>query len=384
MRSAHFVLPLAVACGLFAIVTIGCGLLTIVMVRQASPEPEPQASSLLIDDDQKAFANAPISLQVSVVPAPQNELLKFVGLAAGGRVSAAVTIENSAWQLPAHDLNNVSIYPPADFVGTMHVMVALLSQDQKLLALHAVRLQWTAKNLDPLQAGSQINSGYSEAAAVPQTDRGGDAGAQKEDAPGRVNKINLGETNFVAVSRTDHDANTATQNADALRLGTKINLVNTNAVIQSNAEEAARLGGQTNPASVNALAVEPTARGEHAGIQNADAPRLGNQFNSAKTDDIIAPPADHGETAEIQETGAHRFGDQISEGSANAGAEPNEPDNNAAMQKADAALAVIRELNLDGISRKSRRYKLSTRPPQSSPAGRSPNPTPPEFGQARL
>ena len=66
----------------------------------------------------------------------------------GSRLSAGVAVGGPGWQLPAHDRNGVSIYPPADFVGTMHVMIALLSQDQKLLGLRAVRLQWTTKNAE--------------------------------------------------------------------------------------------------------------------------------------------------------------------------------------------------------------------------------------------
>ena len=54
MRLAYLILPLTAACGLSAIP----------MMREATLEP--QASSLVIADDQNAFVNEPIALQVLV------------------------------------------------------------------------------------------------------------------------------------------------------------------------------------------------------------------------------------------------------------------------------------------------------------------------------
>jgi hypothetical protein len=236
MRLAYLILPLTAAFGVSAIP----------MVRQAKPEL--QAASVLIAEDQQAISNEPASLQILVTPAPQNESLKVVGLAAGARLSAGVVVEGSSWQLPARDLNSVSIYPPADFVGTMHVMVALLSRDQKLLGLRPVRLQWIAKSSDSAQAGSPTESGYTNAVAVPPTDHGEDVAMQRADSSQLGDQTNSINTNAVAVQPTDHGEGVATQKADSSRLGDQANSINKNAV-----------------------AVEPTKSGEDAAVQKADA-----------------------------------------------------------------------------------------------------------------
>jgi hypothetical protein len=274
MRLAYLILLLTVACGLSAIP----------MVRQAKPEP--QASSLLIADGQKAFANEPLSLQVLVAPAPQNESLKFVGLAAGARLSAGVAIEDSSWQLPAHDLNNVSIYPPANFIGTMHVIVALLSQDQKLLGLHAVQLQWATNNSDSAQAGSP--TGYTNAVAVPPTDYGENAAMQKADSSQLGNQTNLGSANAVAVQPTEHGEDAAIQKADS-----------------------SQLGNQINSGSANAVAIQPTDHGEDAAIQKAGSSQLGNQINSGSANAVAVQLTDHGEDAAIQKADSSQLGNQI-------------------------------------------------------------------------
>jgi hypothetical protein len=53
----------------------------------------------VIADDQNAFVNEPIALQVLVAPTPQNESLKVVGLATGSRLSADVAVGGPAGQV---------------------------------------------------------------------------------------------------------------------------------------------------------------------------------------------------------------------------------------------------------------------------------------------
>ncbi len=383
MRLAYLILPLTAAFGVSAIP----------MVHQAKPEL--QAASVLIAEDQQAISNEPASLQILVTPAPQNESLKVVGLAAGARLSAGVVVEGSSWQLPARDLNSVSIYPPADYVGTMHVMVALLSQDQKLLGLRPVRLQWIAKNSDSAQAGSPTKSGYTNAVAVPPTDYGEDVAMQKVDSSQLGDQTNSINTNAVAVQPTDHGEDVTTQKADSSQLGDQTNSVNKNPVavqpidhgedVATQKADSSQLGDQTNSINTNAVAVQPTDHGEDVATQKAGSSQLGDQTNSVNTN-----AAGHGEDAAMQKAGSSKLGEQTNSVNMNAVAvEPTKSGEDAAVQKADAALALIRELGIDGTRGKIRLRNLLTRHiqsqlPQSPLPDRSLNPRPYEFGQARL
>jgi hypothetical protein len=109
------------------------------MFNKAESEPR------LVVDVQKAFANEPLSLGVSVDSATGDESLLLAGLALGTRLSAGVPVSEASWQLAPRDLNGVYVYAPKDFIGIMNTAIDPLSANQRLVESRAVRLEWIAK-----------------------------------------------------------------------------------------------------------------------------------------------------------------------------------------------------------------------------------------------
>ena len=110
----------------------------------------------LLVDLQKAFANEPLSLGVSVDSATGHESLLLAGLALGTRLSAGVPISEASWQLAPSDLTGAYVYPPKNFIGTMNTAVNLLSANQRLIESRAVRLEWIVKPTPTKQIESEV------------------------------------------------------------------------------------------------------------------------------------------------------------------------------------------------------------------------------------
>jgi hypothetical protein len=120
----------------------------------------------LVVDVQKAFANEPLSLGVSVDSAAADESLMLAGLALGTRLSAGVPVSEASWQLAPRDLNGVYVYAPKDFVGIMNTAIDLLSANQRLIESRAARLEWIAKS-NSTPPMKQIESEAVNTPAVP-------------------------------------------------------------------------------------------------------------------------------------------------------------------------------------------------------------------------
>jgi hypothetical protein len=125
---------------------------TIAIETKAEPEP----SSRLIAEDQRAISNEPMPLEVSVDNAVQNASLRLAGLAAGTHLSAGSQVGDSSWQLPLDRLKNVYLYAPTDFVGVMNSAVDLLGPDKRLLDRREVRFEWLVKKESRPEPNSSI------------------------------------------------------------------------------------------------------------------------------------------------------------------------------------------------------------------------------------
>ena len=110
------------------------------MLSKAGSEPR------LVVDVQKAFANEPLSLGVSVDSPTGDETLMLAGLAPGTRLSEGAPVSEASWQLAPRDLDGVYVYAPKDFIGIMNTAVNLLSANRKLIESRAVRLEWIVKS----------------------------------------------------------------------------------------------------------------------------------------------------------------------------------------------------------------------------------------------
>ena len=135
--------------------------------RESIPTPtlsKARSEPRLVVAVQKAFANEPLSLGVSVDSAAADESFMLTGLALGTRLSAGVPVSEASWQLAPRDLNGVYVYAPKDFVGTMNTAIELLSANQRLIESRAARLEWIAKSDSP--PTKRIEPGVLNAPAV--------------------------------------------------------------------------------------------------------------------------------------------------------------------------------------------------------------------------
>src|SRR3984957_6974958 len=125
---------------------------TIAVETKAEPEP----SSRLLAEDQRAIANEPMPLEVSVDNAVQNASLRLAGLATGTHLSAGSQVSDSSWQVPLDNLKNLYLYAPTDFVGVMNSALDLLGPDKRLIDRREVRFEWLVKKENRPEPGSSI------------------------------------------------------------------------------------------------------------------------------------------------------------------------------------------------------------------------------------
>ena len=171
----HIVVPMLI------VLMVGCtAVIGLTMISALQPDahrpkrtsesiPTPTLSKAgsvprLVVDVQKAFANEPLSLGVSVDSAAADESLMLAGLALGTRLSAGVPVSEASWQLAPRDLTGVYVYAPKDFVGIMNTAIDLLSANQRLIESRAARLEWIAKSDSP--PTKRIEPGVLNAPAV--------------------------------------------------------------------------------------------------------------------------------------------------------------------------------------------------------------------------
>jgi hypothetical protein len=112
--------------------------------RLSRPAASVQPARLVVES-QRAFANEPLALGVSLSDAAGDESLTVVGLANGTTLSAGQPLGASGWQVPARDLGKAFAYAPKDFVGIMDAAVDLRSARDRLMDSRLLRLEWMPK-----------------------------------------------------------------------------------------------------------------------------------------------------------------------------------------------------------------------------------------------
>ena len=142
-------------------------------VASAGPrEPASERAQLsrLILKDQRAFANEPLALGVSVAPAIGLGSILVGGLTPGTRLSAGVPVTSASWELPLDNMGGVRVYAPQNFIGVMNTAIDLLAPTKKIIDRRSERLEWIAK-ADSLQRGKESGSGGARSAVPKPIDR---------------------------------------------------------------------------------------------------------------------------------------------------------------------------------------------------------------------
>jgi hypothetical protein len=95
--------------------------------------PRP-ATTLRIDE--------PASLGVRVDGAPEGAQLVVCGFAAKSIISAGQSVDEKTWTLPASDVGDAMLIPPAGFAGPMKLDVVLVNLDKTVADRRTLLLQW--------------------------------------------------------------------------------------------------------------------------------------------------------------------------------------------------------------------------------------------------
>lgn len=125
--------------------------------------------SRLVLRDQRAFANEPKALGVSVAPPTEFASILIGGLSPGTRLSAGAPLTSGRWELPLDGIGDVRVYAPQNFVGVMNAAVDLLAPSNKIIDRRPEHLEWIAR-ADPSQRSKEIGPQSARSAATRPSD----------------------------------------------------------------------------------------------------------------------------------------------------------------------------------------------------------------------
>jgi hypothetical protein len=108
------------------------------------PAPQRRPAPTLVVRDGNGPVNEPLSLGVNVNSPGASATVTIGGMPADARLTAGRRMSTSEWRVPAQEISNASIIPPADFVGVMNLTAELRGSDGAALVSSLVRLTWTS------------------------------------------------------------------------------------------------------------------------------------------------------------------------------------------------------------------------------------------------
>jgi hypothetical protein len=128
------------------------------LLAAAQPKPAPT----LIVRDNSGIINEPLRLGVIVEDHSAGVYVTIRRMPPDARLTAGKRISASEWRVPAQDISDAAIIPPADFVGGLILSAELHGADGAALVATFVSLTWT-----PSPAGSLPASATTAAAPSP-------------------------------------------------------------------------------------------------------------------------------------------------------------------------------------------------------------------------
>ena len=108
------------------------------------PVPQSKPAPTLVVRDGNGPVNEPLSLGVNVNSPGTSATVTIGGMPAGARLTVGRRMSTGEWRVPAQEIADVSIIPPADFVGVMNLTAELRGSDGAALVSSVVRLTWTS------------------------------------------------------------------------------------------------------------------------------------------------------------------------------------------------------------------------------------------------
>jgi hypothetical protein len=104
--------------------------------------PQRKPAPALVVRDGSGPVNEPLSLGVNVNSPAPSVTVAIGGMPAGARLTVGRRMSTSEWRVPAQEISDASIVPPADFVGMMNLTAELRGADGAALVSSLVRLTW--------------------------------------------------------------------------------------------------------------------------------------------------------------------------------------------------------------------------------------------------
>jgi hypothetical protein len=104
-----------------------------------SSKPSPK----LVVEGADAGSNDEIALGVKMTGPVEGVMATVTGLVPGTKLSRGQPWGKDEWLVPAHELAETKLRPPADFSGTMQYTVSLRTSDNKIADRQTLRLQWS-------------------------------------------------------------------------------------------------------------------------------------------------------------------------------------------------------------------------------------------------
>ena len=129
--------------------SIGAGALSALPTWQSLtsslfPVPQRKPAPTLVVRDGNGPVNEPLSLGVNVNSPGTSATVTIGGMPAGASLTVGRRMSTGEWRVPAQEIADVSIIPPADFVGVMNLTAELRGSDGAALVSSVVRLTWTS------------------------------------------------------------------------------------------------------------------------------------------------------------------------------------------------------------------------------------------------
>ena len=117
---------------------------------QPAPPPPPQVVlPRLVVEGADAGGSDEIGLGVKVSGRIEGVMAVVSGLVPGTKLSRGQPWNDNEWFVPASEVSDTKLRPPADFSGTMQYTVALRMPDAKIADRQTLRLQWSAPKREP-------------------------------------------------------------------------------------------------------------------------------------------------------------------------------------------------------------------------------------------
>jgi hypothetical protein len=108
----------------------------------AAAPSAPHRVSALVVRNHTGLVNEPLALGVSVDTPDAGATVTIKGMPPGARLTAGVPLSFTEWRVPAEEVSNVMVIPPADFAGELDLSAELRSSEGAAQVTSFMQLIW--------------------------------------------------------------------------------------------------------------------------------------------------------------------------------------------------------------------------------------------------